>query len=62
MKNDLAQFTGTEAYYRYVGGTLLTDGTKYLANEAGAYWLMDLIASYQPILKKHGKNTLHRWK
>ena len=46
---NLAQFYGTSAYYRFIilSNLVLTDGTKYLAEVAGAYWLMDLIASYQ---------------
>ena len=44
----LTQFTGTTGYYRISRRHLLTDGTKYLAEEAGAYWLMDAIASYLP--------------
>lgn len=43
---DLAQFTGTERYYRLNRLCLLTDGTKYLAEGAGAFWLMDAAASY----------------
>jgi hypothetical protein len=43
---DLAQFTGTERYYRLNRLCLLTDGTKYLAESAGAFWLMDAAASY----------------
>lgn len=49
-KTDLAQFTGTEAYHRlpyHPQGVVYTDGVKYLAERAGAYWLLDLIASYQ---------------
>jgi hypothetical protein len=42
----LAQFTGTERYYRLNRKCLLTDGTKYLADTAGAFWLMDAAASY----------------
>lgn len=42
----LAQFTGTERYYRLNRKCLLTDGTKYLAEAAGAFWLMDAVASY----------------
>lgn len=42
----LTQFTGTERYYRLNRKCLLTDGTKYLADAAGAYWLMDAAASY----------------
>lgn len=44
----LSMFTGTERYYRIHRNVVLTDGTKYLADEAGAYWLMDAIASYLP--------------
>ena len=45
---NLSLFTGTERYYRLYPHAVLTDGTKYLAEEAGAYWLMDAIASYLP--------------
>lgn len=47
---ELQQFTGTEYYYNHQVGNLkmfLTDGTKYLAEKAQCYWLMDLILSYQ---------------
>ncbi len=42
----LAQFTGTERYYRISRTHLLTDGTKYLAEEAECFWMMDAIASH----------------
>ena len=42
----LGNFTGTERYFRISRQHLLTDGTKYLADTAGAYWLMDAIASH----------------
>lgn len=42
----LSQFTGTERYYRLNSRCLITDGAKYLADEAGAYWLLDTAASY----------------
>ena len=35
----LSQFKGTERYYRLNRRCLITDGAKYLADEAGAYWL-----------------------
>lgn len=44
----LSNFIGTEHYYRINPSTVLTDGTKYLAEAAGAFWLMDAIASYLP--------------
>lgn len=46
LLNQLAQFTGTEHYYRLCPKVVLTDGAKYLADEAGCYWLMDLYASH----------------
>lgn len=52
IKQTLRQFTGTEAWHRHLPGVLLTDGTKYLAEECGAYWLMDVIASHIPSVPK----------
>jgi hypothetical protein len=46
LKCALEQFTGTEHYYRIYPKVVLTDGTKYLADVAGCYWLMDLYASH----------------
>ena len=48
LKAALEHFTGTSGWYRYsFFSALLTDGALYLADKAGAYWLMDLIASHQ---------------
>ena len=53
---DLRQFTGTTQWHRWSRLTKLvcTDGAKYLADEAGAYWLLDAIASYQnqPVIQE----------
>ena len=46
-ETDLKHFTGTSCYYQYLCGLKLTDGVKYLADEAGAYWLLEIISSYQ---------------
>jgi len=43
---DLAQFTGTTCYYRIGRQHLLTDGTHYLAEKAGCYWIMDAVSSH----------------
>ena len=43
---DLAQFTGTTCYYRMGTQHLLTDGTQYLAEQAGCYWIMDAVSSH----------------
>lgn len=45
LHRHLAQFSGTERYYRTHPGLLATDGVKYLADEAGAYWLLDIVWS-----------------
>lgn len=49
LQNSLAQFTGTERYYEYGNMTniKLTDGVKWLCDNAGCYWLIDIIVSYQ---------------
>ncbi len=58
-ESDLNNFTGTEEYYQYGPECLLTDGTKFLAEEAQSYWLLDLIRSYQPQLLRHKDSRLH---
>ena len=45
-QSTLKQFTGTERYYRISRRHLLTDGTKYLAENAECFWMMDAIASH----------------
>jgi hypothetical protein len=48
IETDLPGFTGTENWYRHsIGNVLYTDGVKYLADNAGCYWLIDVISSYQ---------------
>ena len=47
IRNGLLNFTGTEHYYKYLLGFKLTDGAKFIADSCGAYWLMDIIASYK---------------
>jgi hypothetical protein len=47
----LRQFTGSENFYRHAINreAHYTDGAKYVANQAGAYWLLEEIAIIQPI-------------
>ena len=42
----MSRFTGTEHWYRFgiVPNITCTDGAKYVADTAGAYWLLDEIA------------------
>ena len=48
----LSYFIGTSAYYLIANRVVLTDGTKYVAEHANAFWLMDAIASYLPRLER----------
>ncbi len=45
--DNLVYFTGTGNYYKHMFGIMYTDGVQYLAESADAYWLIDLVASYQ---------------
>ena len=46
--SELSSFIGSESFYRHCLGRLLyTDGVQYLAENAGAYWLINVVASYQ---------------
>lgn len=49
LEYDLRQFTGTDQWYRHslCRKILYTDGVKYLADVAGAHWLVDKIATNQ---------------
>ena len=47
----LAHCTGSERVYPHLLGVRFTEGVKLMADECGAYWLIDLIASHQ--FKKH---------
>jgi hypothetical protein len=68
LASKLRQYTGTEQYHRLTlfGGFVCTDGVYAFAEEGGAYWVLDLIASYQPQLRnyefQHWKIISHRGK
>lgn len=51
LEAELQQFTGAQHYYQHMGNVVLTDGAKHLADRAGAYWLMDVVASWQTAKK-----------
>ena len=47
-ESDLANFTGSENWFKHwLGKVLFTDGVKFVADSAGAYWLIDEIAINQ---------------
>jgi hypothetical protein len=60
----LGQFTGSEQWYRHglVRNILFTDGAKYVADTAGAYWLLDEIAFAQRGEKAVAAEEFQVWK
>lgn len=61
LQTDLAQFTGTEHYYEHWTKKLVcTDGVQYMAEKYQAHWLVDAIASFQPI-KGEGLDEFQLW-
>lgn len=48
-KAELKQFTGTENWYQHAlfRAFTYTDGVRFVAREAGAYWLLDRIFGLQ---------------
>lgn len=61
LQSDLAHFTGTENWYKHwFGRGLYTNGVKYLADAAGAYWLIDAIMSWQ-ILEEVWVQPFQTW-
>ena len=64
-ETDLRQFFGgTENYYRHAinRNVLFTDGAKYVADEGGAYWLLDEIALAQGHRKQFRGQPFQVWK
>jgi hypothetical protein len=53
LQRELQQFTGSETFYRHslFRTFIYTEGVKYLAEQAQAYWLLDHIFAHQPELK-----------
>jgi hypothetical protein len=42
LQQQLAQFTGTESFYKILPMFVVTDGVKYLMEAANCYWLAQL--------------------
>ena len=51
--NSLSQFIGTSRYYKYYLNTVLTDGTRYLAEQLRCFWLLDDIAIFSKSYQGH---------
>ena len=63
-KDELRQFTGSEQWYRHgiVRTVLFTDGAKYVADQGGAYWLLDEIALAQRGNSRVAAEEFQVWK
>ena len=63
-ESDLRQFTGSEQWYRHSLNRkmLYTDGVQYLAEHAGAYWLVDEIAIAQVYDPRVKREEFQVWK
>jgi hypothetical protein len=60
---DLRHFTGSENWYRHgiARNVLFTDGAKYVADQGGAYWLIDEIALAQRYQKEVAAEEFQAW-
>ena len=60
----MSQFTGSEHWYRFGldPRVTCTDGVKYVADAAGAYWLLDEIALAQRFVKEVAAKRFQVWK
>jgi hypothetical protein len=60
---DLRQFTGTETWFRHPLNrkVVYTEGVQYVAENGGAYWLLDEIALLQPHDKKVAAEAFQVW-
>ena len=63
-KADLAQFTGSEQWYRHGinRDVLFTEGAKFVADRGGAYWLLDTIAICQRHEPRVAAEEFQVWK
>lgn len=61
-----AQTTGTERWHKHPLGLHFTDGIAYMADTCGAYWLIDLVASHQPKVRRRlqalGRGDFQVWR
>jgi hypothetical protein len=60
----MSQFYGSEHWYRHglVPSVVFTDGAKYGADAAGAYWLLDEIALAQRFVREVAAEEFQVWK
>lgn len=61
---DLSQFTGSEKWYQHSFNrqVTFTDGAKYVADQGGAYWLLDEIVLAQRFVAHVAAEVFQVWK
>jgi hypothetical protein len=61
IMQNIGQYTGTTAYHRFspLAKAVLTDGSKYVAEELHAYWLFDTISSHLDYGGFSNKDTMY---
>jgi hypothetical protein len=62
-EQNLRKFTGSENWYRHGLNrqVTFTDGAKFVADEGGAYWLLDAIAIAQRLEKRVSVEEFQVW-
>ena len=51
LKNALAEYSGSQQFFRvsaFARNSVVTEGVKFLADEAQCYWLLDMVVSHLP--------------
>lgn len=63
IKNELEQFRGTETWFRHslFRKFLYTEGVQFLAEEAGCYWLLDMIFGFQYEIEAVRAEVFQTW-
>ena len=61
--SDLSQFTGSQTWYRHslLRHILYTEGARYVAEQAGGYWLIDEIAFAQKAQPNVAAEPFQHW-
>lgn len=65
IANHLAMFIGGgDQFGHWTGRIRFTEGVRYLADKAGAYWLIDAIVSYQAskAIRKNPRLAFQLWR
>ena len=62
--NDLKQFTGSQDFFRHSinRNVVYTEGAQFLAEKAGAYWLLDTVAITQVHEPAVQREPFQAWK